>query len=214
MRELSYTLLSDGSSDKALLPIISWLLDQHGVRCPIHSEWADFRLLPRPPRNLRAKIEQSLHLYPCDLLFVHRDAENLPYTERKAEIIEALADVNTGCPPTVCVVPVRMMEAWLLFDESALWRASGNPIGRVPLHLPPPAAIEQLPDPKTRLHEILRAASELSGRRLKKLKPNVCATLVANLSRDFAQLRLLPAFRALEDDVIEIINRNSWAEQL
>lgn len=35
MNEIRYTLLSDGSSDKALLPILTWLLRLHGVECAI-----------------------------------------------------------------------------------------------------------------------------------------------------------------------------------
>lgn len=31
MNELRYTLLSDGPSDRALLPILTWLLRQNGV---------------------------------------------------------------------------------------------------------------------------------------------------------------------------------------
>jgi hypothetical protein len=38
--------------------------------------------------------------------------------------------------PVVCVVPVRMMEAWLLIDEMAIRRVAGNPNGRIPIELP------------------------------------------------------------------------------
>ncbi|MEH2437636.1 MAG: hypothetical protein V7K25_25980 [Nostoc sp.] len=41
MKELCYTLLSDGSSDKALMPILTWLLREHQVECAIQSNWAD-----------------------------------------------------------------------------------------------------------------------------------------------------------------------------
>jgi hypothetical protein len=47
MREISYTLLCDGSSDKALLPILTWLLRTHQVKCAIQANWADLRRLPR-----------------------------------------------------------------------------------------------------------------------------------------------------------------------
>lgn len=35
MDKLRYTLVSDGSSDAALIPILHWLLKQNGVSCPI-----------------------------------------------------------------------------------------------------------------------------------------------------------------------------------
>ena len=138
MKELRYTLVSDGSSDRALLPILSWLLDAHGVHYPIQADWADLRRLPDPPKNLASRIEKSLELYPCDLLFVHRDAENCTLARRKAEISEILTAMSLARPPAVCVVPVRMLEAWLLFDEAALRRASGNPNGRTPPATPTP----------------------------------------------------------------------------
>jgi hypothetical protein len=43
MRELRYTLVSDGASDQVLLPILTWLLRANGVRCAIQPEWADHK---------------------------------------------------------------------------------------------------------------------------------------------------------------------------
>jgi hypothetical protein len=158
--DLRYTLLSDGSSDRALLPILSWLLVEQGVRLSIQPAWADLRRLPRPPRPLADRVRTSLDLYPCDLLFVHRDAEGEGYAARKREIQEALS----GTAPAVCVVPVRMTEAWLLLDEAAIRRAAGNPSGQEELQIPPPADLEALPDPKSLLHGLLREASRSSSR--------------------------------------------------
>jgi hypothetical protein len=107
MRELRYTLVSDGSSDRALLPILTWLLVEHRVLCPIQAEWADLRWLPFPPKDLAPRIKQSLDLYPCDLLFVHRDAESRPYAQRKAEIDKALASISLAHTPSVCVDILR-----------------------------------------------------------------------------------------------------------
>lgn len=214
MKELRYTLVSDGSSDRALLPVLSWLLDKHQVRCPIQAEWADLRRLPNPPKTLELRIEKSLEFYPCELLFVHRDAESNSYTRRKAEIDEVLAAMSLAYPPAVCVVPVRMLEAWLLFDEAALRRASGNPNGKTPLQLPSPATLEEIIDPKMRLYELLTEASELKGRRRQSLRVSRCARKVSDYIDDFGLLRTLPAFRALEADLEETITRNRWADPL
>lgn len=217
MRELRYTLVSDGSSDRALLPILSWLLIEHRVRRPIQPEWADLRRLPHPPRNLTSRIEKSLDLYPCDLLFVHRDAEiradSRSYDQRKAQIISALATVNINSAqiPSICVVPVRMTESWLLIDEAAIRRAAGNPNGQRPLNLPPLLRLERLPNPKNELYMLLKEASELRGRRLRKFDSRRSAARVTEFITDFSQLRSLPAFSALEADVEETITRNQWA---
>ena len=119
MKELTYTLLADGSSDQALMPILTWLLRAQGLKRAIQPEWADLRYLPRPPRRLPARIDRALELYPCDLLFVHRDAEATSPAVRSVEILSAIETIiqqQVSVPPYVCVVPVRMQEAWLLFD--------------------------------------------------------------------------------------------------
>ena len=64
MNELHYTLLSDGPTDKALMPILKWLLQQRLVNVPIQPHWADLRRLRRPPRELHEKIQKSVEVYP------------------------------------------------------------------------------------------------------------------------------------------------------
>jgi len=60
----------------------------------------------------------------------------------------------------VPAVPVRMTEAWLLFDEAAIRRAAGCPNGSMPLELPSLKTSEDIPDPKTILHEALRKGQQ------------------------------------------------------
>ena len=72
MKALRYVLLSDGSSDRALIPHLNWLLKASGVTRPLYPEWAEFRHLREPPRGLRQRITTTIDLYPCDLVFIHR----------------------------------------------------------------------------------------------------------------------------------------------
>jgi hypothetical protein len=189
MNELRYTLVSDGSSDRALIPILDWLLNQQGIAVT-QPEWADLRKLPAPPKTLQGRIELAVNLYPCDLLFIHRDAEREPYAARKQEIQSAVEAAQTT--PAVCVIPVRMQEAWLLIDEGAIRFAAGNPNSRHTLNLP---ALKNL------LH-----ASGLSGRRLKDFRPHAAAHRVAEFIEDFSPLRQLSAFAALEADIQLTLN--------
>lgn len=215
MNDLRFTLLSDGSSDKALLPILSWVLRACGVRRAIQPEWADLRRLRKPPGGLPCRIQVALDLYPCDLLFVHRDAETTPHRERVSEILTAVRDAAATIgilPPAVCVVPVRMMEAWLLVDEVAIRSAAGNPRGRQPLRLPRLESLEQQPDPKSMLHKVLREASGLSGRRRGGIRVGKAVHRVAELAGDFTPLRTLPAFAALEEEVERIVTVSNWKE--
>ncbi|UBF30342.1 DUF4276 family protein (plasmid) [Kovacikia minuta CCNUW1] len=212
MTELRYTLLSDGSSDRALLPILNWLLQTHLNNWAIQSQWADLRRLDKSLRNtLGKRIQLSVELYPCELLFIHRDAERDSHTARVNEIRTAVTQVDSlASTPVVCVVPVRMTEAWLLFDIVALRKAASNPNGDVVLQLPDIRRLEHEPDPKEILHGLLRTASELSSRRLKRFSASDCTHRVSELIHDFSPLRALNAFAALESELEDVIEEQGW----
>ena len=213
MKELRYTLVTNGSSDTALLPILTWLLMSQGVRCAIQAQWADLRQVRRSKKwGLTERIRWSLYLYPCELLFVHRDAEREPREKRVDEIKQALEKVAASRPilPAVCVVPVRMQEAWLLFDEAAIRHAAGNRSGRQALDLPAIKRLEGLADPKAALYELLKQASGLYGRRLKSFPLSTRARRVTEFIDDFTPLRALSAFAVLEHDVKQVIEQYDW----
>jgi hypothetical protein len=190
------TLVTDGSSDIALVRPLEWLCAQWtDEEVPIH--WADLRGISGRHPTLQDRLSTAVHLYPCDLLFVHRDAEHQRADLRYEEI--KIAN-NTG-RPHVCVVPVRMQEAWLLLDEPALREAAGRPSGTNALNLPPAERWESLPNPKDVLHTALRAASGASGRRAKTFRPTQAVHRLADLVTDWSPLRRLSAFRRLENDV-------------
>lgn len=214
MQELRYTLLSDGPSDKALMPILTWLLRQQISCLPIQPSWADLRRLVRRPRELHGKIQESIHLYPCDLLFIHRDAERESLDNRLSEIRQAVtsACVNGQVSAIVCVVPVRMTEAWLLFDGDAIRQAAGNPNGKVSLQMPAISVVESLPDPKRVLNKILRTATELRTRRRRRFDVSVAVQRIPEYIEDFSPLRKLSAFFALEEAVKETIKSQEWGD--
>jgi hypothetical protein len=202
--DLRYTLLCDGSSDQALLPLINWSLREQGLRSPVYPEWANLGVLRHPPGALSGKIRAALDLYPCELLFVHRDCEAQTIADRRREIGDAL-EVVFGASHnrviTVCVVPRRMTEAWLLISERAIRIASGNPNGQTPLLIPAHNVLEELPNPKETLFALLRSASELHGRRLRSLRVHRLIHRVIELIDDFSPLRTLPAFAAFEEQL-------------
>lgn len=208
MKTIRYTLLSDGSSDRMLLPVIDWLLCQHCPEIAVESSWADLGRLPQPPKSLSNKIRVALELYPCDLLFVHRDAETERYEVRHAEICRELEGLDT--PPAICVIPVRMLEAWFLFDESAVRKAAGNPHGRNFFYLPNSNSLEKLPNPKKILFDLISGSSGRSGVRLKKLNLHQCAFLVSQFIDDFSPLRSMTAFQSLEQELVDTLVEHEW----
>lgn len=115
---------------------------------------------------------------------------------------------NKEIPPVVCVVPVRMQEAWLLSDESAIRSAAGNPKGIMQLHLPQRSEWERLADPKARLYDALRRAADRPPHR--RFKPEQTVHRVTEYTGSFAQLRGLSAFDALEEDVRKAVIENHW----
>jgi hypothetical protein len=153
-----------------------------------------------PPQSLEERVRLAVENYPCDILFVHRDAERQSPEDRRAEILNAIQHLGNN-PPAVCVIPVRMTEAWLLLDELAIRSASGNPRGSQPLNLPVPNSIEYDANPKETLFQALRIASEQAGRRLRDLRVEERRHRVAELM-NYELLRNLSAFQSLENELV------------
>lgn len=190
-RILRYLLLGDGGRDRALIPVLEWALRRAQPEIGLESGGFCKRAGPVAPA-----IAKVIDRYDPDLLFVHRDAEAVPLADRRAEIPGADGRV-------VRVVPVRMTEAWLLCDETAIRRAAGNPHGRERLGLPDPRRLERLADPKGELERVTLAASGLSGRKRKRMQRDEAAFAerVASLTEDFSPLDVLPAFRAFRQEL-------------
>lgn len=198
MEELRYTLLGNGSSDRRLIPLVTWVLQQR-TSLPVSAAWADLGFLPARPANLQERIRWSLDYYPSSVLFIHRDGESATRQERVDEIERALSGLNVA--HYVSVVPIKMQETWLLFDEAAIRRAVGNPNGRVVLELPATRDLERIPDSKNLLFGALRTASGLSPRRLATFNVHPAAYRLAQLIDDYSPLRALSAFAEFEREV-------------
>ena len=91
MNDLKFTLLTDGSSDQVLIRHLEWLVHRHLARTTtVQSEWADLRTLREKPSHLAERIQRAIELYPCDVLFVHRDAAKQEPQRRYDEIAAAV----------------------------------------------------------------------------------------------------------------------------
>ena len=212
---LRYTLLGDGTSDAALVSVIAWLLRQHlpPATAVEQGQVADLSRLPsalRPPlSDLGGRVRIAMDFYPCDVLFVHRDAERQnAYLGRREKIRDAISQLPLDIP-VIPVIPVRMTEAWLLHDEAALRLAAGRPQGKTPLGLPSNEQVERI-HAKNRLFQLLKEASGLSGRKAKRFSLPGARYRLATLIDDYAPLRSFESFRDLERDVQAFCV--SWAE--
>jgi hypothetical protein len=195
MQRFTATLVGEGSSDQALIPFVEFLLDEY---CDIPHVTVFAAGLPSGP--LRDRIAMAVDLFPCDMLFIHRDADRTPVEAREREISEAAAASAAGVK-SICIVPVRMTEAWLLVDPRAIRRAAGNPSGAVNLSIPSVAKLESIPDPKAVLFEVLERATELGPQRLRRFDRNQARRQVSGFMEDYGVLRQLASFEHLETQV-------------
>lgn len=196
MKRVTATLVTDGSSDKLLVPLIELLFSEHTNKA-YQVNCADG--LPPVASGLRARIDSAMKLYPCDILFVHRDAERLDPKVRQQEIEASWS--GSQATTLICVIPVRMTEAWLVLSEKPIRAAVGNPNGSESLGLPTVKDVESLPDPKEILFEALKTASGLNASRKRHFNPHQFRHRVSELMDDLTPLRQLQSFRHLEKQV-------------
>ncbi len=137
------------------MAIIDWVIAELPVSSglTIARQCAVLRNLHLPSNQLADKLRATFLECPCDILFVHRDAERAGLAHRLEEITAAM--VSAGGDVFVPIVPVKMTEAWLLFDQEAIRRASDNPNGTIALGMPRSGRLHELNDPKKVLAELL-----------------------------------------------------------
>ena len=194
---IRFLLICEGSSDAALVSHIQALLIDCGASEA--DDVASYR-----GRRVSDKVRIGLQYdRSVNLLFVHRDADTMDPDTRYDEIREGVTEAGYD-GRWVGVVPVRMMEAWLLADEAAIRRVAGRPRGTEPLDLPVPDELENIPDPKETLREVLMKAGAPRGvRRRKRLKAdfgNLRKQLAENLPPG-GSLEQVAAWARFRDDV-------------
>ena len=200
MEIINIALVCDGSSDKCLEQIVYPLIDLHfpHLSCRVV---AASEVIPAR-ESLNNRLAKTLELYAPHMILCHRDSEREQWSMRCAEIVSASANILV---PTVPIVPVRMLESWLLLDDQAIRRAANNRNGTASLSLPKAHEIEGLPDPKAVLFEALRRASNLPPHRLRRFREHEARSRVASFINDVTTLRRLPAFVQFETNFCSAI---------
>lgn len=198
MTSIDCTLLGDGSSDSMLKYPIEWLMREVFPAMAVNVTFADLRNLSVEEGSLNQRIISAIEYYPCDILFIHRDAEGEPFTVREKEIHKAIESLIERAEIMVPVIPVRMTEAWFLHDAEAIKTAAGNPHSKVDLQLPAIGKVHELIDPKKKLEQALSNSASLSKRRMKNFRPRKRMHRLSELIEDFSPLREQDSFLALE----------------
>lgn len=198
---ISYLLIGDGGSDRALKHVIDWSLNQHSNE-DFSGDFADAALINTHGRQVSCRLRACREFYDNrDLIFYHRDSEKMSAEVRLDEILRGAeqADFRTT---TVPIITVKMTEAWLLIDESAIRRAAMNPNGRTTVALPRIRELEKLPDPKKVLETCLRNAAGKSRSSRKRFDFSHARIRVAEHIPDYSPLRGLSAFCDFERSLL------------
>ena len=199
MTILTCALIADGSSDRALIPLIKLLLREH-----FQSPFEEPQLIQGDRPDLVSRIKDALDKFAIDILFVHRDAENENYRCRESEIQQAVPPGRTDS--VICVIPIKMTETWLLTDAIAIRCAVGNPNSEVALPLPKADKLEAC-QAQDVLFGVLTIASELGAQRRRKFKPEQYRHRVAELTSDLKLLRQIPSFKRFEDALLHCLKK-------
>ena len=113
-RQLSYVLVADGGTDRALVPIIEWAI--HRLDPVVEILEAEFRKRTGSVRDFLDGFQTG-----AMIVFVHRDGENQAPADRLREFD------GVDRRDVVPIVPIRMTEAWLLVSAAAIARAADRP---------------------------------------------------------------------------------------
>lgn len=110
-----------------------------------------------------SKMSRSESLW-ADTLAVHADADKMTYDERRetnfSKVFEELKNLNTEdyCTVITPIIPVRMIEAWMLGDCDLLRQEIGTTLTKTQLGLD--GDPESFADPKSKIVEAIRRSEE------------------------------------------------------
>jgi hypothetical protein len=168
--KIRFVLTGEGSSDLRLVEHIQTILINEGFS-EVSGEIPDLGMFtPAVGRSVREKLLALVKYYPhADLILVHRDADNVGAAVREQEIWAASEGV-VDAERVVPVIPVTMLETWLLADVDAIKLVAGNSGYRGALSIPTIRRLEGARDTKQLLMDALCEASETQGARLGKFK--------------------------------------------
>jgi hypothetical protein len=143
------------------------------------------------------------------LLLIHSDADDRSASAALSERIQPGLDlvaqqpVNVElCRDLVPIVPVTMIEAWMLADAEALCEIMRTEQSLQDLTIPTsPDAIERIAYPKDRLAQILRNASAYRSRR--RRREHTVSELYEPLGQqiDLSKLGRLSAYQTFQEDL-------------
>lgn len=224
MNVLVSALYAEGRSDERFLPVLlqrtlAALLNLHASQAVDVWDPVIIRQVKRPTReeSILAAAEQCAGY---NILFVHADADDTSteraYSERiepGLSMVQSAQNNGISVPQhLVPVIPIQMVEAWLLADAEALCDTIGIALADT-AHLIPTGAheIEGLADPKTRLLEIVRYAQLHRPRRRRNIVLGEYYEPMANRIQ-LHKLQRLSSYQRLQADLENVLRQLGFTQ--
>ena len=218
MRYISLAMFAEGPSDHVFLQRLIYRV-VHEQAFNVSTEPVEIaetfvrpaRLVSLPAQRherVAALFQTAISEGAVTLLFVHADADgdaDITFEQRIEPVRRAIARIAPNGFQFIALVPVQMTETWALADPDALRAEWGTTIPPEDLGLPPTRRLEALDQPK----EVLRQARRVAiGRRRRSRQSVDNLGIPPGLGErvNLDNLRLLPAFRRFEEDVMNALN--------
>lgn len=202
--KIKFLLIGEGTSDLRLVNHIETIFIEEGFD-EVSGEAPDLSLFNPPVgRDVSSKIKCLIKNFPeFDVIFIHRDADGGTIDARVQEIEDAIANL-LPIEKTIPIIPVTMLETWLLADIETIKIIAGNKNFRTPIpNLPSPNKLESVRNSKDLLLEVLCIISETQGARLQKFKkrfPEMRARLTYELDTN-GSIKDLPSYRTFREKI-------------
>jgi hypothetical protein len=221
VRQLRVALFVEGATDERFLPRIVQRTIEDIL---LARQQVEVRLLePEIIKPLRGSHEthaqailQAAELAAGhDLLILHSDVDKRTWQETYDQLIasglelveQARAENGSAkyCQQIIAVLPIRMIEAWLLADAEKLRETIGTDKTSKELGLPKLSEVERRADPKSILNNAVRIAEENRPRR--RRGQSSVAGVYAQMAdvAELAKLRKLEAFQKFEEALTQAL---------
>lgn len=172
--KISFVLIGEGSSDLRMVDHIENILVTEGFDEVSGNAFDPGSASTQPiGRSVKEKLCAAMKLFPsADIVVIHRDSDGHEWKDREEEITNAKISVAaTNDKAVVSMIPVRMLETWLIACNASINIVAGNNNPQSPIRcIPALRNLERAADTKNLLKDALCEASGLSGGRLNDFK--------------------------------------------
>lgn len=214
MTTLVLAFYGEGSSDNRFLPPIiqrtaERLIARHGQRT---IDVLEPVIVPKQQESAHATciLKAANYAHGYHALIVHADADGRTSEVARTQRIQPGFDLvsrNNGqvCKHLVPIIPVQMIEAWMLADYRALQETIGTDMSPQDLGLPPKAAlVEADANPKRTLQEVISRAIANRTQRRRRFEFGTRQEALARRI-DLDTLALVPSYREFVNELRSIL---------